>query len=208
MEEELLSGIYSYLGNCSASNFPLDNPFSLCQQYINNMKLLPDSKKGFTLVELLVVISIISILAIVGVSVYGNAQKNARDGVRRTEISNLGKSIETAKDPIGVNYSYNATDFGVDYPQTKPKDPAASSSKPQYCVSWGLGTATAPPTDPASWGANGVCPTDPTPLTQSIWSPFVDHTSTLANAIGNRRYWKICARIEISGNPYCVTNLQ
>lgn len=50
--------------------------------------------KAFTLIELMVVISIIAILASVGVSVYANAQKIARDGKRQGDIKEIQKALE------------------------------------------------------------------------------------------------------------------
>lgn len=61
-------------------------------------KFLPKSIKnphGFTLVELLVVISIIAILSIIGIVVFTGVQKNARDGRRRSDVDAISKALET-----------------------------------------------------------------------------------------------------------------
>lgn len=53
-------------------------------------KFLPEysrtSRRGFTLVELLVVVSIISILATVGISTFSNLQKSSRDAKRKSDL--------------------------------------------------------------------------------------------------------------------------
>jgi prepilin-type N-terminal cleavage/methylation domain-containing protein len=48
---------------------------------------------GFTLVELLVVISIIGILTMVGAAAYSGAQKKARDAQRKVELDALSKAL-------------------------------------------------------------------------------------------------------------------
>jgi len=61
-------------------------------------KLLPN---GFTLVELLVVITIIAILSMVGIVAFTDAQKNARDGKRKADMNAVAKALES-------NYSANS----------------------------------------------------------------------------------------------------
>lgn len=61
-------------------------------------KLLPKFSKnpqGFTLVELLVVVTIISILSVIAIVVFTGTQKGARDSRRRGDIEALSKALET-----------------------------------------------------------------------------------------------------------------
>lgn len=53
------------------------------------------AQKGFTLVELMVVITIIAILSVVGVVVYTNVTKSARMASRRADIEAISKAYET-----------------------------------------------------------------------------------------------------------------
>lgn len=65
-------------------------------------KFLPKSvnnPQGFTLVELLVVITIIAILSVIGMAVFGNIQARARDARRRADIDAISKAYEVVYNP-------------------------------------------------------------------------------------------------------------
>lgn len=50
--------------------------------------------RGFTLVELLVTISILSILMTIAIISYGNVQKNARDNKRKADLATIQSALE------------------------------------------------------------------------------------------------------------------
>ncbi|MBI4038318.1 prepilin-type N-terminal cleavage/methylation domain-containing protein [Candidatus Daviesbacteria bacterium] len=50
--------------------------------------------KGFTLVELLITITIIAVLSGIGLVVYSNVQAQARDSKRRSDILEIQKALE------------------------------------------------------------------------------------------------------------------
>lgn len=52
------------------------------------------SKKGFSLIELLVVISIIGILVAIGMASYTNIQQKARDSARRSDVQAIAQALE------------------------------------------------------------------------------------------------------------------
>lgn len=54
----------------------------------------PERREGFTLVELMVVISIIMILATIVTASFGKAQEKARDGRRQVDLSSLRNALE------------------------------------------------------------------------------------------------------------------
>jgi len=77
---------------------------------------------GFTLVEILVVISIISVLSAVIYASFGDARENSRDKVRKTSLKELALNIELYKSQYGV---YPAQGCGVTSGWTGPGQQAA-----------------------------------------------------------------------------------
>lgn len=62
----------------------------------NNLKMKKHKrrKKGFTLIELMVTITVIGILATVGMVTYSNAQKSARDARRKDDFKQIATALE------------------------------------------------------------------------------------------------------------------
>ena len=90
-----------------------------------NLPRLKEISSGFTLIELLVVVAIIAILAVVSLALFGNVQKAARDGVRRSNIDTLAKNLETRFDYGSSLYQQlDPNDFSEG---VIPKDPDGSS---------------------------------------------------------------------------------
>lgn len=97
---------------------------------INLMKkLLPKTKhnsSGFTLVELLVVISIIAILSVIGITIFSGVQKNARDARRNADVQSISQALEVhyGDTTCGATaVSYCAPEPGWFSSGTLPKDP-------------------------------------------------------------------------------------
>ncbi len=68
------------------------------------------AKNGFTLVELIVVISILAILGTIAFLSFGEYQSGARDSVRSTDLSNLSKSLDIGLVKVG---SYPSPDNSI-----------------------------------------------------------------------------------------------
>ncbi len=61
-------------------------------------------KSGFTLIELLVVISIISVLSTVGFTTYQGVQSNARDSIRKGDLTKLATALEIYAQQHNLTY--------------------------------------------------------------------------------------------------------
>lgn len=68
---------------------------------INKKLGIVKSGAGFTLVELLVVISIVSILTVIGMGAYGNILRNSRDAKRQTDLRLIQSALEKYHSDLG-----------------------------------------------------------------------------------------------------------
>lgn len=69
-------------------------------------------KKGFTLIEVIVVASIIALLASIGLATYTGAQKKSRDAVRQGNLESVRQALEL----------YRADNPTIGYPVTAGAD--------------------------------------------------------------------------------------
>ncbi len=91
-------------------------------------------KKGFTLLELLVVISIIAILISVGMTSFATAQKKGRDAKRKGDIKSVQNALEQYYSVCGYQYP----------------TPSGTFFSPIICTTPGVSIAVLPtvPADP------------------------------------------------------------
>ena len=151
-------------------------------------KFLPKTKNntsGFTLIELMVTVSIIAILAVIGFTVLSNASKGARDARRKGDIDAIARALEVNYDETGGKYKVlAASQFTNGALPVDPQD-ANTNCLGGYCGYCATSTANAIPT---------VC-------------AAANKVTTSLPAAGNA--WTICANLEtaVSGvNQYCKTN--
>jgi general secretion pathway protein G len=105
--------------------------------------------KGFTLVELLVVISIIGVLIGLSLSAFTGARKTARDGKRKADLEQIRSALEMCRADYGSYPSsvYTSGNVQCGTPQTGIKvylsgTPLDPSTKDQYYYSGTTNTYT------------------------------------------------------------------
>lgn len=102
----------------------------------NSLNTISPSDKGFTLIELMVAITIIAILATISMTLFTDVQRNGRDSRRKGDVDAISKALEAAYNAQTGVYpaALAGTMFAGD---VVPTDPRTGTG---YFTS-GLGTA-------------------------------------------------------------------
>lgn len=96
--------------------------------------------RGFTLLELLVVLSIMAILVTLGISSFTTAQKKSRDAKRKSDIKEVQGALEQYYSICGYQYPTPASTYftsvicsspSIAILPTVPSDPRGTT--PYYC---------------------------------------------------------------------------
>lgn len=95
----------------------------------------PQSEKGFTLIELMVTITVIAILASVGLVVYSSAQKTARVSKRIQDLKALQEAIELYKTSVGYYPKVGSANKCVNDPTGLASTSLSPNFTPTYMVS-------------------------------------------------------------------------
>lgn len=111
------------------------------KNYLLNVKCYMLSvRDGFTLLELLVVISIIAILITVGLTSFSTAQRKGRDAKRKSDVKEVQNALEQYYSVCGFAYptptgsffvSINCPTPAISIMPTVPADPRVVT--PYYC---------------------------------------------------------------------------
>lgn len=170
--------------------------------------------KGFTLVELMVVVAIIAILSVIGLTLFTSAQANARDARRKADIDAIANAIEVNRSPGTVYYTSLPATTGFSGGSV-PTDNNNSATASNYCIM--TSTATAPSL-PTAWSQTSPCPAAPvanaaSATGQSNWTTIpaagLASQATLATTpfYTSTINWIVCARLETSAF-YCKPSAQ
>ncbi len=148
---------------------------SACQTYNELMKTtnFSTTQTGFTLIEILVVVTIIGIMMVVGVTAFATLQKRGRDARRRGDLQAAQDALEQyfsekTEYPVAGDCPNLSSDLDADnyMPGGIPDDPktgdvnyqyACNSSETSYCICASLetGSGNADADDCSSWVQDG-----------------------------------------------------
>lgn len=154
------------------------------------------NNSGFTLIELLVAVSIVAILAAIGISVYSGAQATARDSKREIDINAIADSMELYFGHFKSNSYAGLCQTGF----------AADGTTPTYSCN-------------KEWFTKGFLPKDPINLNEYVYfwceSPPCDSQNSTYTALSEdggepppeQTSWFICGNLERDG-IYCRENSQ
>lgn len=95
------------------------------------MSFLFRRRAGFTMIELLVVISIIAVLSAIGVASFTGSQKRARDARRQADLEAVRSALELyrADNPV-TGYPASTAPLSPTYMSAIPVDPRTQAAYP------------------------------------------------------------------------------
>lgn len=101
--------------------------------FFKQTRVIIAKKNGFTLLEILVVITIIALISSIGYASYVNSLRKSRDGKRKTDIEQIRSALEIYKSDNGNYPAVAACDasFPAGYINPYPADPRSPTYR--YC---------------------------------------------------------------------------
>jgi general secretion pathway protein G len=89
--------------------------------------MIKNKKNGFTLIELIVVVTIMAVLTVAGIISYGGTSKRARDNRRMADLEKIRIALELYRQGTGSSYPASISSLVTTYLQEQPKDPKTDS---------------------------------------------------------------------------------
>ena len=83
--------------------------------------------KGFSFIELIVVVTIIAVMSVIGVISFGGVNRRSRDSRRISDLEKMRISLEMIRQ-VGRTYPASSAALAPNYIQTLPVDPKTKAS--------------------------------------------------------------------------------
>lgn len=158
--------------------------------------------RGFTLAELLVVITILAALTLIGFSTYSNFQKSVRDSRRKQDIEEITKALESSKILSGYvvpgGSMFQSGNLPYDPKQVNYRDvPTSGGFPPQGCGDTSQGV------DKWKSGCWYCLRQDSSETYCDSTSPWIDQANQYP-----KTSFIVCANLETGIGYYCKKNQQ
>ncbi|MBL8160277.1 prepilin-type N-terminal cleavage/methylation domain-containing protein [Candidatus Saccharibacteria bacterium] len=116
-------------------------------------------RRGFTIVELLIVIVVIGILAVIAFTSFRSAQERARTASVQSDVSRAVKQVEARKAQDGNSYPSTLASVGVTASEGNSFNYVYSATTDTYCLSSTSGNTSYLVTSDDRRQRAGACPT-------------------------------------------------
>lgn len=140
------------------------------------------NQKGFTIIELLIVIIVIGILAAIGFVAYGNVTKSARDSDRQADASALAKKAEEFYTEEG---QYPTLEELRDMDGIDDKTTTSPSGNDTIEGGTTAGSCTTPPISKATDAYCYAVTEDGTAMTVGYWNEKSGSETSYINGVNN-----------------------
>lgn len=137
-------------------------------------------KRGFTLIEVLIVVAIIGILTAILVANYNDARKNSRDKIRKSDLKTLQLSLELYKAQNGQYPSQGCGTNGSQWAGPGPHSAGWGASCEQYI--------------------NGLVPDYIPVLPEDPNQEDIDNTGMLYMTDASRQSYKVLVHMSVESN--------
>lgn len=165
------------------------------------------SNRGFTIVELLIVVVVIAILAAIVIVAYNGIQSRAKQSAAQTSVKQVATKIQSYVVENGSGYPASLTAIGVaDSPTTIYTYTVDNNASPAtYCISANVSGTHYYMSNTVTSPTSGECTSssNPSPTTSSVFGATYPYSATLYNDAGGSL--KVATLFYTNNGPFNIT---